>query len=246
MTKTSEKFHPETVWPTVEIAGELEHKLRYGMSAISGCETRSSEWMTREDELILASILSAYIHLRNNPGSDWKQKLEAAEALIPDDLTKSLIEWLNEHNARVLGTSPKSPPKAVKEEKEEWAWCLKNAETANGPFPDRQSALDEAMAECDRGESFFLGTVKYAKPSEYVFVDIDDLANSMDEAAGEGDFSFWDDVVFELRPPGSVVKGGWESYEGPQKELSAFLEEWADRWFTSTVWVIDVKERFER
>ena len=68
--KRYEKFHPETVWPTVEAAGELEHKLRYPI--LHSGRTRS-----REDELVMASVMSAYRYLRENPGADWKQRIDA-------------------------------------------------------------------------------------------------------------------------------------------------------------------------
>jgi len=68
-TKRWEKFHPETIWPTAEIAAEYDWKLRYAPDTIS-----------EKDYLTIASILSAYCYLRENPGVDWKQKVEALEA----------------------------------------------------------------------------------------------------------------------------------------------------------------------
>ena len=68
-----EKLHPETVWPTAEAAGELEWKLRY-----------APDEMTREDQLVTASCLAAYRYLRNNPGADWKQKVETLEMKLKE------------------------------------------------------------------------------------------------------------------------------------------------------------------
>lgn len=71
-----EKFHPETVWPTPEKAGECEWHLRY--------DEDFGDTMTREDKLFLASVCNAYVHLRMFPESDWKQKVEARDILLKD------------------------------------------------------------------------------------------------------------------------------------------------------------------
>ena len=71
--KKWEKFHPETVWPTVEGAAEYNWKLRYAPNEIS-----------EKDYLSIASILTAYCYLRENPGADWKQKVEALETKLED------------------------------------------------------------------------------------------------------------------------------------------------------------------
>lgn len=62
-TDRYEKPHPETVWPTIEAAGELEWKLR-----------NDPDSMTRSDHLVAASVMAAYRHLRLDPNAFERQK----------------------------------------------------------------------------------------------------------------------------------------------------------------------------
>jgi len=56
------------VWPTIEAAAELDNMLRHRPDA-----------MTREDQLVLASICAAYIQLRQYPNSFKKQERLASK-----------------------------------------------------------------------------------------------------------------------------------------------------------------------
>lgn len=68
-TKRFEKPHPETVWPTRVAAGELNWKLRYTQKD-GRCV------LTNDEANMLASICSAYDHLRSVPKALWAQRIE--------------------------------------------------------------------------------------------------------------------------------------------------------------------------
>jgi len=59
--------------PLVNQYAEYNWKLRYAPHQI-----------TEKDYMTIASIMSAYCYLRENPGVDWKQKVEALEMKIKE------------------------------------------------------------------------------------------------------------------------------------------------------------------
>jgi len=121
-----------------------------------------------------------------------------------------------------------------------WGWMWDGDEDAHGPFDSREEALADANAKLvDIGDAFsatvMLGHCRYADPVDSIDMEVDHVLDMMDQRAGENDFGWYDDEIFEAK--GTKVDA--------QKALTACLEGWAREWVETSVWTLDEVDRVE-
>lgn len=118
---------------------------------------------------------------------------------------------------------------------QKWSWMEKGSEYAHGPYDTKEEALKEAEEYLNpEGEiKILIGRCNYAKPSDWVPDDLDDILEKMDECACDNEFHFCDDVIFEIDP---------DKKEEAHEVLVSFMKVWADKYIHSSVWNTDGEE----
>jgi hypothetical protein len=122
------------------------------------------------------------------------------------------------------------------EAKVEWCWSSLGADRAHGPFPTREDCIAGARRELIGDEArgpgaqvcISVGQVKYARPEDWVEVDLDALLETAETLAADNDFGFAEDCIFEIKDE-----------KGAEEDLRALLAGWARKWVTSSYWVMD-------
>lgn len=93
------------------------------------------------------------------------------------------------------------------EDNTEWAWMVTHSGKAHGPFDTREEALEDAKEHGYDGpnDGIAIGTCAWADAEDYL-PSMDSVLEGMNECAFDGDFSFYDDAVFEVEHPSQAEK----------------------------------------
>ncbi len=113
----------------------------------------------------------------------------------------------------------------------EWGWMIQGDEHAHGPFCSREEAVEDAKEYCRTSlDKVIYGTCQWGDPTGYL-LSVDELLDSMNEAAFDNDFGFFDGEVFDFSSK--------EDAKTAEKEYEDFMAVWADKWINSNAWILD-------
>ena len=126
-----------------------------------------------------------------------------------------------------------------------WGWLQDGGEHCEGPFDTREAAIEDARQNLRDNEvaeeTIILGRCRFADPGVHM-LDVDDIAEQMEQNAYDNDYGFWDDEIFEVTCPNEGVT---HDHKACIKKRDEELVAWARRWFRSSVWTLDEVERVE-
>lgn len=118
--------------------------------------------------------------------------------------------------------------------KAKWYWREhEDAERCNGPFDNKELAIDDAQAEIDNDDlpqTIVVGKCAFINAENYIRDNLDDVLEQLEESAGD-DVSFWDDEIFDVGDP-----------KGAQASLTGFFKKWCAHFVSSSVYTISIQE----
>lgn len=114
-----------------------------------------------------------------------------------------------------------------------WGWAYH--EEAHGLFDSKEEAVQDALYELgpDTEIEVDIGRCKLADPTDYLKTDVDDLLEELDQQAGDNDFSFAEDEIFEIED---------KDKEEAQKELKEVMSAWAKKYVHTKMWILEDTE----
>lgn len=124
-------------------------------------------------------------------------------------------------------------PKKKLVPKIEWGWMIENGDIAYGPFNSREDAVEDAQESCRVSmDKVFYGVCRWGDPKSYL-ISMDEFLDSMNEAAYNDEFGFFEDAIFDFSSP--------EDAKHAELEFETFLRSWADKWLSSNAWTLDLE-----
>ena len=146
----------------------------------------------KADLLVNARLLARQTDRCNNLEAD-NARLRAENDLLAD-VARGACKLVLEVPAPA--TPAPSDPLAATAKPEEWAWAYKDHETAHGPFPTREAAIEDATRCCDAGDEVLVDTITWAHVCEYV--DAEAYVEALEQHAFDDNYSFHDDQLFSI------------------------------------------------